>query len=175
MTRKMLALWVALCLLGLPMLGLAQEFYLEELGAHIMVPEGFVAQDASSEGVYTLVIVNPQDPTLAYGYSLFYHEPYADKYLEDLTEEEGNSLLTQFSQTMNNPAFGTITLPDGTLVLLAANEEQTQLHYVMLLGGWVCSVVSTRLDGQPLEEAQLQAAALMLDSIRFDGDDAVAQ
>ena len=167
--KKTLSLVLA-CLLTFGMIAAAQAtpYYLEQAGVTIEVPEGMTAQDASTEASYLLAITVDADANLKYAYSLQYIEEFAGKNIEDLTDEEGQALLSGFAASITDPQY-TTTETDSYKLLVIASSDGTQLHYVSLLNGWLCDVAVGRADGT-LTETDIQAAATLLTSIQFDTD-----
>ena len=159
---------IVVMLLGLYAMAQAEPFYLEEAGVTIEVPEGMTGQDMSSDGNYALGIAVDADPALTYAYSLAYVEALDGKYIEDLSDEEGAQLVQGISSAIQDPQFDTAEA-DGYKLLVVASGDGTQLHYISLLGGWLCDVAALRTDGALADEDVKTAAALLL-SVQFDGD-----
>ena len=90
------------------------------------------------------------------------------KYIEDLSDEEGVQLVQGISSAIQDPQFDTAEA-DGYKLLVVASGDGTQLHYISLLGGWLCDVAALRTDGALADEDVKTAAALLL-SVQFDGD-----
>lgn len=165
MKKVLCVLMSAVLLLGLAGTALASPFYLETAGVTIEVPEGMTAEDISTEEAYALKMTVDGREDLAYVYALAYEPAYEGKWLEDLTEEEGNAILAAYSAALENPSYGTAE-NDGISYLIAANEAGTQLHYVSVLNGWVCDVAAVA--AQTLTEDEIALAAQLLTSITFD-------
>lgn len=166
--KKLLSLLLALVLLAsMSFSALAEPFYLESAGITIEVPEGMTGEDASSDAYAALRISVNDNPNLTYAYLVSYSEELEGRSMEDLTDEEGNSILADIAKVLNNPSFSGIEV-NGVKVLVAADEAGTELHYISILGGWVCDVAAVKTDGEALTDDEVNAAAQLLVSIEFD-------
>ena len=167
--KKTLSLVLA-CLLTFGMIAAAQAtpYYLEHAGVTIEIPEGMTAQDASTEASYLLTITVDADANLKYAYSLQYITELAGKNIEDLTDEEGQALLSGLASAITDPQY-TTTETDSYKLLVVASGDGTQMHYISLLNGWLCDVAVGRADGT-LTDTDIQTAAGLLTSIQLDTD-----
>ena len=171
--KRMISLMLA-CVSMFAMVATAQAtpFYLEAAGVSIEVPEGMTAQDMSTEASFLLGITVGADPSLKFAYALSYVEEFEDKYIEDLTEDEGNMLMQSIAASIEDPQFGATEIDEYKLLLVASGDG-SQLHFISLLGGWLCDVAVGRSDSS-LTDDDIQAAADLLLSIQFEEDDASA-
>ncbi|MEA4898926.1 hypothetical protein ACH6CV_16045 [Bacillota bacterium Meth-B3] len=167
--KKLSSLSLALVLIfGLAATASASPFYLESAGVTIEVPEGMQAEDISDDNVAALGISVDGDDNLKYVYSLAYIEAFEGKWIEDLTDEEGQQLIQGVMNSVTDPQFDTAET-DSYKLLLVGSGDGTQLHYMSLLNGWFCDVAAVRVNGT-LTEEDIKAAAAMLQSIQFDAD-----
>lgn len=167
MKKGIILLLAMVFMLGIFNTALATPFYLEVLGVTVEVPEGMTAADMSDENAYMLGITVDGNEALRYAYTLSYLEEFEGKYIEDLTDEEGQQLLQGVAQALENPSFGALQTEPYSL-LLAANGDGTQLHYISVLNGWLCDVAVGKSDGVQLADDEIKAAAEILLSIQFD-------
>lgn len=175
--KKLLSLLVALVLLAsMSFSALAEPFYLESAGVTIEVPEGMTGEDASSAEYSALRISVNDNPNLTYVYVVSYSEEYEGRWIEDLSDEEGQTILASIAASLANPSFNGAEV-NGIKVLIAADETGTQLHYITILNGWVCDVAAVKTNGEALTDDEVKAAAELLVSIQFDeaGEDAVEE
>lgn len=164
--KRLLALFFALVmLLGVTAGASAAPFYLEAAGVTIDVPEGFEAQDASTDQMYALSITDPNDPTVEYAYALRYYEEYAGLWFDELDPSVLEGLGAAIAANMEGAELAEAEVNDY-YVLIAADGAGTQLHYMSFLNGWFCDVAVGNPEG--VTEEQIQTTAALLTSIEFD-------
>lgn len=163
--RKQLFVLV-LALLLLPVGALAEPFYLAEAGVTIEVPEGMSAEDISDDSAYALKMTVDDRDDLGYVYSLGYEPSFEGLWMENLTDEQGEHLISGIGSALADPAYSGVVLDDGTHVLIAASGDGTQLHYVTVLNGWICDVAAA--SSQALSDDEITLCAHLLSSISFD-------
>lgn len=165
--KKLISLSMALVLIfGLAASVAADPFYLESAGVTIEVPEGMQAEDISDDNVAALGISADDDEHLKYVYSLAYIEAFEGKWIEDLTDEEGQQLIQGVMSSVEDPEFDTAET-NGYKLLIVGSGDGTQLHYMSLLNGWFCDVAAVRTDGT-LTDDDIATAAALLQSIEFE-------
>lgn len=169
MKKFLSLLLVCLLTLSVAMAAQAEPYYLEEAGITIDVPEGMTAQDMSTEDSNLLAITVDADANLKYAYAVQYIDEYEGKYIEDLTDEEGQQIMQGIAASITDPQFGTTDVDDYKLLVVAAGDG-TQLHYITLLDGWLFDVAVGRADAA-LTDEDIQGAATILLSTQFEGDE----
>ncbi|MDD3214302.1 MAG: hypothetical protein PHY64_11540 [Eubacteriales bacterium] len=171
--KKFLSLMLV-CLLVLSVAAAAQAepFYLEEVGVTVDVPEGMTAQDMSTDDSTLIAITVDADANLKYAYAVQYIEAYEGKYIEDLTDEEGQQLMQGIGASITDPQYTTATVDDYQLLVVASGDG-TQLHYITLLNGWLFDTAVGRADAV-LTDEDIQGAATLLLSSQFDEDETAA-
>ena len=171
--KKFLSLMLV-CLLVLSVAAAAQAepFYLEEVGVTVDVPEGMTAQDMSTDDSTLIAITVDADANLKYAYAVQYIEAYEGKYIEDLTDEEGQQLMQGIGASITDPQYTTTTVDDYQLLVVASGDG-TQLHYITLLNGWLFDTAVGRADAV-LTDEDIQGAATLLLSSQFDEDETAA-
>lgn len=168
--KKLLSL-VLTCVLALTLAApaLAENFYLEDMGITVVVPEGMTVEDISPEESYLLSITVDGDESLKYAFALSFIEEFDGKNIEDLEEEEGNMLIQGFEIAIPDLQYEAVETEMFNMIVLT-NGDNTQLHYVTLMGGWLFDVAVGRADG-PLTDEDIQAAADMLFNLEFDEEE----
>ncbi len=165
--KKTLSL-VLVCILALTAVVAvqAEPYYIEAVGLTIEVPEGMTAQDVSTENALVIAISVDGDDNLKYAFSLNYIDEFADKDLDDLTQEEGDMLMQGIAISIPEPQFEAADA-DGLDLLVVSSADGSQLHYITLMGGWMLDVAVGRADGE-LTDDDIAAAAEILFSMEFD-------
>lgn len=165
--KKLLSLVVLVLVVSMSFSALAEPFYLESAGVTIEVPESMTGADASTEEYSALRISVNDNPNLTYVYLVSYSEEFEGRWLEDITDEEGQAILTGIAASLTNPSFSGAEF-NGINVLVAADEAGTQLHYITILNGWMCDVAAVKTNGETLTDDEIKVAAELLVSIQFD-------
>ena len=165
--KRFISLLLA-CFLALTLAvgALAEPFYLEELGITIEVPEGMTAEDMSDEASYMLGIHVDADENLMYVFVLTYIEEFEGKNIRDLSDEEIDMLRQGIVSELEDPQFE-IADTEEYYILVAANGDNTLMHYITILDGWMLDIAVGRGNG-PLTDEDIQTAAQLLFSIEFD-------
>lgn len=168
--KKLLSLVFVLVLVtSLCASAVAAPFYLESAGVTIDVPEGMTGADQSDGENSVLGITVNDNPNLVYVYVVRYIEELEGKNLTDLNEEEQQQLGAGIAAVLENPVFEGAEV-NGYPVLVIANGDGTQLHYMTLLNGWLLDIAAAKRDGNALENSDIEGAARLLVSVQFDGD-----
>lgn len=166
--RKLICLALTLVLsLSLCAAALATPYYLESAGVTIEVPDGMTGTDISDGENSILGITVDDDEGLKFAYLVSYVDEFEGRYLEDLTDEEAQQIGMGIGAALENPEVSGAEI-NGYPVLVVASGDATQLHYISLLNGWMCDVAVGRVDGNTLGDDDIEAAAMLLDSITFD-------
>lgn len=167
MKKGLSLLLAALLALTLTTAALADPYYLEAAGVTIEVPEGMMAQDASDESSYALIILPEGREDLVYMYALYYVEDLADKNMEDLDEEEAIALLAGFFEAIEDPTYD-ILEAEGINYLIIANGAGSELHYVAVLNGWITDVLVMNMAGDELTDEEIDVSVELVQSIVYD-------
>ena len=94
--KKTLTILLAalLALAALPPALAAEQYRHEASGIVFTVPDGFVAEDISEEGLIALLVMDENDENLVYAYEVFYEEALDGVWLEDLDAERVQAVAT---------------------------------------------------------------------------------
>lgn len=166
---SLVLVWLALMTLAVP--ALAAPMSLEDVGVTLKVPEGMTAQDLSADDAYLIAITVDADASLKYAFSMNYIEEFEGKYIDDLTDEEGDQLLEGISAAITDPQYNTAETEEYKLLVVSSGDG-TQLHYITLLDGWLLDVAVGRADGTVSEEDMQTATNLMLTLQFGEGEEA---
>ena len=113
-----------------------EAFFNEESGITFTAPSGYTARDNSNGDSYALII-NRDNGNLDYHYVIEYNDDYAERWLEDLDEEEIEA-LAQFYADEEGDLLYTVQEAGGDSYLLLQNEDRTFGGVLSLFNGWMC-------------------------------------
>lgn len=150
--KKALSLMLcALLLLSTASGALASQLTNEESGITITIPDGFSFEDVSEGDVTALLITDDAEPDLAYVYEVVYNEDLDGLWLEDLTEEQLQSVAESLAENVGALAYET-TEADGIYYLIIQNEEGPFAAVLSLLNGWSCALYATVSEGKEITD-----------------------
>lgn len=169
MKKGLSLLLVALMALGLSTAAMAEPYYLEAAGVTIDVPEGMLAQDASDEASYALLIMPEGRTDILYMYALYYQELLEEIDLSELTEEELADVVEGFFGTIEEPEYEMMTIGELEYLVLA-NGAGTEVHFIRLVDGWMTDVLAKNMEDLELSEEDIELCITLVESIVYDED-----
>lgn len=159
-------LLVTLCLLALP--AAADSFYLEAAGVTIAIPEGMIAQDASSEKGYGLMVMEEGREDIVYMYLLYPMENSA-MFEGGVTREKEKELLDIFFSTISNKEINRVNI-NGREYFVVRDMSGIQIHYVYVTDGWMTDIALMSAKGEALEEADVLVCETLAASVAYDNE-----
>lgn len=165
--KKICCLLVFLLSFCLVSASFATPFYLEVAGVTVDLPEGMVAEDMSNEDSYVLAMAVEGREDLVYAYVLVYKEELADRWTEDLTEEEAIAFGEALATTIDNPEIEVIEM-EGLLYIAAANAAHNEAHLFSIENGWVTDIAVVNTLGNELTQDEITILGVILTSISYD-------
>lgn len=152
--KKSVSLLLAILLLaGLATTALGEaSFYHEASGITISIPDGFLAEDMSSEDSTALLIVDENEENLAYVYEVYYEETLESQWLENMTEEQLHAVAELFATSFGEISYTTVDV-EGIHYLVMNNTDNTFGGVLSILNGWICMLYALVEDGYVMTDA----------------------
>lgn len=164
--KKTLSLLLSIVLLLAALPALAEGFRNEESGITIVIPEGFEAQDISAGEITSLLIVDPEDESIAYTYEV-YDTGARGQWLEDQTVEMVEEMALALAENMGDLSYEVVE-EDGIYYLVVVGEDGSFGGYVSLLNGWICALYAVVSEGYEMADGAWDDLYTLQTSISYN-------